>query len=308
MFKTQVEPYQFLGTTPKIEDLVEDVYELLESKQTPDNFEKLVQEFGENCKGFLRKAFQSRSTPTPTTVLRMSSIGKGKRQLWYEAYKPELAEILKGKTYLKFLYGDILEALLIVLTKMSGHEVTHEQQEVNVEGIIGHTDCNIDGVVTDIKSASPYSFTKFVKQELEEEGKDPFGYHLQISGYSVALDNDKTAFLAINKVTGDLCVSPITPLPKSEVIAHIKDLKEVLKNTENPPEEKCYQPVQEPNGNEYLSVNCSYCPFKEICWAESNEGKGLRVFTYYNGPKFFTKIVKEPRVQEKSKFEKIEKE
>ena len=41
--------------------------------------------------------------------------------------------------------GDILEALLILLTDLSGHEVTEQQKEVEIDGVKGHKDCRIDG-------------------------------------------------------------------------------------------------------------------------------------------------------------------
>ena len=39
--------------------------------------------------------------------------------------------------------------------------MTHEQAEAEVQGIKGSMDCKIDGVVTDVKSASTFGFKKF---------------------------------------------------------------------------------------------------------------------------------------------------
>ena len=62
---------------------------------------------------------------------------------------------------IKFLYGHILEELIILFSVLAGHEVTEAQKEVHVEGIKGHQDCKIDGVLVDCKSASLRGFDKF---------------------------------------------------------------------------------------------------------------------------------------------------
>ena len=41
-------------------------------------------------------------------------------------------------TYVKFMYGHLIEEMLLFLTKLSGHEVTDEQKQCEVAGIKGH--------------------------------------------------------------------------------------------------------------------------------------------------------------------------
>ena len=41
-----------------------------------------------------------------------------------------------------------------MLASISGHKVTQQQKQVEVEGVKGHQDCFIDGVLVDCKSAS----------------------------------------------------------------------------------------------------------------------------------------------------------
>ena len=55
---------------------------------------------------------------------------------------------------------------------------------MEVEGVTGHQDCIIDGVVVDCKSASGVGFDKFKHNKLAED--DPFGYVAQISAYAEA--------------------------------------------------------------------------------------------------------------------------
>jgi len=72
--------------------------------------------------------------------LRMSNIGRPLRQLWYESKNTSDPHVVSGSTQIKFLYGHILEEIVLMLVRMAGHEVTSEQKEVNVSGITGHMD------------------------------------------------------------------------------------------------------------------------------------------------------------------------
>jgi hypothetical protein len=158
---------------------------------------------GELFKDLLRTRLKKRPVKRGTEVLRFSSLGKKDRQLWYAANKPEAAEELPAKTLFKFLYGDVIEFLLLFLAKEAGHEVTHEQHEVEADGVLGHTDACIDGIPTDCKSASPYSFEKFKDGSFVFD--DPFGYIPQLSGYAHALDHtDRAGFLVADKVHGGI--------------------------------------------------------------------------------------------------------
>ena len=131
--------------------------------------------------------------------LRMSILGRPIRQLWYDKHKPIKKEKANPSLQLKFLYGHLLEHLVLFLTDLAGHKVTDQQKKVSVDGIVGHMDSKIDGEVVDVKTASSYSFKKFEQGTLAED--DPFGYIAQLTGYE---ENEKTnngAFLSINKST-----------------------------------------------------------------------------------------------------------
>ena len=130
----------------------------------------------------------------------MSSIGAGDRKLWYlHNLPPESQEILSGPTHIKFLYGHLLEELLLLLVKEAGHTVEGEQDTLEIEGVQGHRDSVIDGVTVDVKTASKWGFKKFQEATLFTD--DPFGYIAQISAYMEAGKTDG-AFLAINKESG----------------------------------------------------------------------------------------------------------
>lgn len=226
----------------------------------------------------------------------MSNIGKGARQLWYQKrFPPE--EKLQGHTLLKFIIGDITETLLLFLARLGGHVVTGLQAEVEVGGIKGRIDADIDGVTVDVKTASERQFPKFKDKE-KFQSDDPFGYVEQLAGYCKGRDTDG-AFLAFNKTTGHVAYLPFSKeeLSVFDVEGRIEYLKEAVES-EAPPE-RCYpdRPMGE-SGNRQLGVNCSYCDFKKRCWADANGGVGLRTFLYSNKPVFLTDVKREPKVME----------
>lgn len=283
----------------ELSTLPQDIYDLLSPDNDHEVSEENVQFAGETLKDLLRSRFKKRDERRGERVIVFSSLGKKDRQLWYKANKPEVAEKMHGRQILKFLYGDLVELLLIFLAKESGHDVTHEQARVELDGVGGYTDAVIDGIPVDCKSASPYAYQKF-----ENGGflfDDPFGYIKQISGYAHVLDNkdNGAAFFVADKVAGDLCIATVDPMTieMNPPGPRIAQLKKVVAQPEPPA--RCYDPVPEgKSGNMKLPVGCSYCEFREECHKDANNGQGLRKFYYSRGPVWLTKVVKEPKVSE----------
>ena len=119
----------------------------------------------------------------------------------------------------------------------------------------------------------------------------------QLAGYEAAEGTTDGGFLAINKESGELALLIPGDLSKPNVKTRIKDLKNAL-SLATPPD-KCYNEIPEgKKGNMRLPAGSTYCPFKHECWADANDGAGLRSFIYANGIKHFTKVVSEPRVEE----------
>lgn len=273
----------------------DDIYALFDPERDHEVSEENLESFAEAVKDLIRKRLRKSS---PGDVLRFSSLGRPDRQLWYMANSAEEREKLGGKTSLKFLYGDIIEQMLLLLVKEAGHEVTREQEELEVDGVKGHIDAVIDGVTVDVKSASPTAYTKFSKGNLFED--DPFGYIGQISSYaSIVTPETGGAFLAFDKVHGSICILNIGPSITNafNVEGRIDHLKEVLQSEKIP--KRCYSDVEDgKSGNRKLATQCSYCQFKQECWSDANEGKGLRTFLYSSGPRFLTVTAKTPEVPE----------
>jgi len=280
-----------------IDTLVKDIYDLfdplvevkLDEKEVDAHLDSFTESLKETLKNFLNEV------PMKRRNLRLSAIGKPARQLWYDKNSKEEPKPLEPNTRVKFLYGHMLEDLLILLSRLSGHTVTDLQKQVHVNGIKGHQDCMIDGVLVDCKSASGRSFEKFAKNNLHKD--DPFGYIAQISAYAEGNNVDEAAFLAIDKQNGSICLTPVHSLEMINAKERIDYLKGAM-DKDTPPD-KCYSTMPDgASGNHKLSYGCFYCEHKRTCWSDANEGKGLRVFNYANGYRYLTKVSKEPNVEE----------
>ena len=287
-----------MSTNKTTDTVVQDIYALMESKDADPSVDVEVEidKFGESVKALMRTEF-GRKKREDNRKLRLSNIGRTDRYLWNHFNGTE-GEELQPHTYVKFMYGHLIEEMLLFLTRMAGHSVTDEQKVCNVEGIVGHMDCKIDGVVTDVKSASSFGFKKFKDGTLAYD--DPFGYIDQIKAYAHSEGQTEFGWLAMDKANGHLTYlkydltdteAPVYEALKGDIVDRVKHVKKLVEQPE--PAEWCYQPIPDgKSGNSKLSTGCSYCQFKDHCYPN------LRVFAYSYGPKYLVDVVKEPKVQE----------
>jgi len=281
----------------QLNTLVPDIYSHLEklSDGTPL---PLTEEDIDNTLVGMREALMSWATPRERDsnfTVRMSNVGKPARQLWYEKRDPQGRGGIDGATQIKFLYGHLLEEIVLMLVRMAGHKVTDEQKEVVVDGIVGHMDCKINGEVVDVKTASRFAFNKFRDGRLSQD--DPFGYLGQLAGYEAAEGTDNGGFLVLNKESGELCMYVPDDLDKPNIKASISNLLPALE-LDTPPE-LCYNPIPDgKKGNMKLAKGCNWCKYKHDCYKDSNDGQGLRTFKYSNGFTYLTEVVVEPKVEE----------
>lgn len=279
--------------------LVKDIYHMIDTKEIADgvDVDSVIEAFGENVKDILRNNITD--VPFDRRKLRMSNIGKKDRQLWY-SYNGYEGEELQPSTRIKFLYGHLIEEMILALTKLSGHEVTAEQKQVEVDGIKGSMDCKIDGVLTDVKSASPFGFKKFKDGSLIND--DPFGYIDQIKGYAAAENTTDVGWLVMDKTNGHLTYLQYDMADESQwywsklnffsIQERIANIKAAVKSPKPP--KRCYEPIPDgKSGNMKLAIGCSYCSYKQECW----KGK-IRTFLYSTGPKFLVEVAREPKVVE----------
>ncbi len=277
-----------------IDTLVEDMLAVVDGAGGWDSY--ISAKFGNQ----LNETMLQRMDPKPRKegTLRMSSIGQPcERRLWYQTNTPKEGEPLRPQTKLKFLYGDILEELLLCLAEAAGHRVQGQQDELEIEGIKGHRDAVIDGVTVDVKSASPYSFKKF-QEGLNPDG-DAFGYLTQLSAYVVAAkddpivtEKDMGAFLVIDKTNGGICLDVHKVQGGEPGVVNLFRRRKELVDIDTPPDRGFPYVPEGKSGNLKLGVNCSYCEFKHDCHT------GLRTFLSSRGPLYLSRVRREPRMTE----------
>ena len=283
-----------MSHSKSITTLVEDIKGVLSAPSSIELSEETkveyVDQFLDNLERTIHDKLINRKDKQGT--LRMSNFGQPDRKLWYTVNTPKDAEDMSPEAYLKFLYGDVIEELILLLAKLAGHEVTGEQDELDLDGLKGHRDALIDGELVDVKSASTFAFKKFERNGLRDD--DAFGYLDQIGLYKATshdvVGSDVGHFLAVDKQLGKITLDTYGDLP--EVGHYRKELerkRSVLASDTVPP--RCH--FDEPDGksgNRKLGIECSYCPFKRVCW------KGLQAYAYSSGPRFLTVVKKEPDV------------
>lgn len=277
--------------------LVDDIYKLMATKEPASgvDLEAEIEHFGESMKELMRKEFKPEKRDSRN--LRLSAIGKPDRQLWSAAQGMD-QEKLKPHTYIKFMYGHMIEEMLLLFTRLSGHTVTDEQKVCEVEGVKGHMDARVDGRLIDVKSTSSYGFKKFKDGTLAFD--DPFGYIAQIKAYAHSEGDTKYGWLAIDKQNGTLTYleydeedtkADVYDFINYDIAERVRNVKKIVEQPRPP--SLCYSPVADgKSGNEKLATGCSYCGFKNHCYPE------LRTFLYSTGPRFLTKVVNPPKVIE----------
>lgn len=273
----------------KIETLVPDILSLFATDRLPIS-EPSVSDFADKLsKKIATRVTEERARPT----LRLSNLGsRCNRQLWYKINRSEQAEALRPEVRVKFLFGDILEEMLLFLAREAGHDVQGEQDELNLNGVIGHRDAVIDGVVVDVKSASSRSFEKFAAGLGPD--MDDFGYLTQLDTYLHASDDvadtSRGAFFVIDKQLGKICLDFHN---KSKVdYKSVVERKQAMMAKSEPPPRAFQAEPDGKSGNMKLPTACSYCAFKKTCWP------GVRTFAYANGPRYLTQVKKTPDVPE----------
>jgi len=273
-----------------IDTLVDDIYNLF---TTPVEFaQSNVEIFGQKLAIHIaHRISEERGRPT----LRLSNIGKPcERELWYSINTPEWAEPLPPQARMKFLFGDILEELLLFLAKEAGHKVEGQQDEIEINGVKGHRDAIIDGRVVDVKSASSISYKKFAEHKLPDD--DPFGYMAQLGAYvsgsrddPKVVEKDIGSFLVIDKTLGHVTLDTYA-VPEVDYGLVVAQKRALL---DGPVPPRPYEDEPEgKSGNRGLGTKCSYCSFKHKCWPN------LRTFIYANGPTFLTHVERLPKVPE----------
>ena len=243
--------------------------------------EPLIEKFGEDCKAAIRKQLSSRGGYR----LRMSGIGRPLCQQQLE--KKGMTQDVAYNDVMRFLMGDLVEAVALFVMKGAGINVVSEQKECGLtiadQDIKGTLDVvlNIDGEekVWDVKSTSPWSFeNKFSGRGGYEAIKedDPFGYIMQGHLYA---ESDKKPFggwIAINKSSGEWDFVEAPENQDADRKEYLKEANRIVKAIVTDAKFKIpFEAVPETDirggqkidtGNKLMPKTCTFCSFKEHCW------------------------------------------
>lgn len=269
--------------------------------------EPLIEQFGEDCKAAMRKQFSSRDDYR----IRMSGVGRPLCQQQLE--KKGMKQDVGYNDIMRFLLGDLVEAVAIMVMKSVGVNIVDEQRKCTVklagQDINGTLDVilDIDGEekVWDIKSASPWSFAnKFSGRggydAIKED--DPFGYIMQGHLYGEAEGKPFGGWIVIDKSSGEWDFVEAPQDQSKDRETYLKDAHDrVDKLVNDAPFKVPFESVPETytvkgqkieTGNRLLPKVCSFCSFKEHCWKNVEYAPKVTSRAKFKPNAWYTKIVK----------------
>jgi hypothetical protein len=282
-----------------IHTLIPDIQKLVTRKDGWFD-EQLARSLSEDISSRLSRSFNGDAR---RPALRLSQMGnRCPKALWLSIHHPELAQALPPWAEVKFSFGHILEAEAVAFCKAAGHKVEGEQHEVVLDGVKGHLDAIVDGVVVDFKSCSQRNFEKLKKGTLRSQ--DDFGYLDQLDGYVVATlqdprvtVKDRGYIFGIDKTLGHMVLYEHIIRPDN-IRERIRKYKEIVART-SPPSCECQTRPRGESGNIELGTVASYNVFKYQCFP------GLRTFLYASGPVYLTHVARKPDVIEINQYGKV---
>ena len=251
------------------------------SKKGVDLDPVLLEEFKQSCENSIIRQFASKEEQWRP---RMSSLGRPLCQQKMERDGKE--KTVEYNSIIRFIFGDLVEAIAILILKSAGVNVEDEQKKVDLKlgdnKVSGTLDLIVDGKVWDIKSASPYAFEhKFGDmggyKKIKED--DAFGYIAQGFLYSESVDKEFGGWIVINKASGEwvVCEAPtIQDVDRKEALVLAKNNLKALVNGEK--FKRCFSDTAETykdenkkekkTGNRLLPSICGFCDFKKTCWPD----------------------------------------
>ena len=246
--------------------------------------EELIEEFGQLCMDSLRKQF----TPNKKEFkIRVSQIGKNIRHQQCELLECEKDEEEDYNTIIKFLYGDVAEAILVVLLKASGTEIQElsKKTKLDIAGITieGELDVKINDKIYDIKSASSFAYdNKFSRGFDYVDQVDEFGYVTQLYLYAESENCGVGGWIVMNKVNGEIQVVEPPMADNRYKVKHLqlaesniktllatKSLDDVKKDLPSEPELF----YKKPTGRRVLPSSYRWFPYKKILWGDKVQYK-----------------------------------
>ena len=240
----------------------------------------LIEQFGEDCKDSLRKQLSDRGN----FRIRMSGLGRPLCQQKME--KRGHTQEMGYNDIMRFLMGDLVEAVAVFVLKAAGVNVVDTQRQCNLnlsgEDVKGTLDIILDDgeqKVWDIKSTSPWSYeNKFSGRGgydvIKED--DPFGYIMQGYLYSEAQGMPFGGWIAINKSTGEWDFVEAPDDQEEDRKAYLEEANKRVESLNKDDKFKIpFEATDESytvkgekifTGNKLMPKTCTFCSFKQDCW------------------------------------------
>ena len=249
--------------------IADKILELLGEDKDIIPIDSVLEEFqNEILHGVTRQVFEKRvSRPT----LRLSSLGKCIKQQAFNVLdypkKP-----LNARAKMTFLFGDVVEAIVVALAKSSGVNLHSEQKEVDFYGVKGH----IDGIIDDdtlfeCKSMSPFGYDRFIRNGIDNQG----GYISQCQAYMHGLGLKQACLVVVNKATGHIAEQIIKPNQSyiDNLISNIDTISSLREGNITLDQLPRIDTIEETyykkkTGNLKLDWRCSYCDYIDYCWKD----------------------------------------
>ena len=222
--------------------------------------------------------------------IRMSGLGRPLCQQLLD--RSGLVEEMDYNALFRFLFGDLVESVAVLIMEQAGVEIVEKQKAVslNIAGqtvngtldLILRDEMGIDKV-WDVKSASEWAFKfKYTGyggyDKIKED--DPFGYIMQGHLYGEATGLPFGGWIVINKSSGEVAMVEAPDWQDEDRKIYMADAEQRVKRLIDPDpdfvkpfksEFETYKVKSEVirTGNKTLPKICSMCGYRSHCWSKS---------------------------------------
>lgn len=238
--------------------------------------EELLVRFSEETTTAIKKHFEREDKKPKDFTLYMGNVGRPSCILQMEKKWGR-----GSNDNHRFLYGNIVESIVLFLIRASGIKILSEQESVKLKVadkvISGRLDIILDlgngPEVYDIKSASDYSFKSKLTSTFESFVKeDVFGYTIQLLAYAKAKGIHAGGLIFCNKNNGELHVLEFPKDQKELKEWAVKTIERNLNTVNNDkPFKRSFTDLPEifnkkETGSRILPYVCTQCDYNMKCW------------------------------------------
>ena len=245
-----------------------------------------IMDFANECRDAIDKQINSRRE----FRIRMSGLGRPICQQILEREKH--VEDMDYNAFFRFLFGDIVESVLVLIMEQADVEIVEKQKAVSLDiagqKILGTLDLILKdemGVdkVWDVKSASEWAFkfkyTGYGGYEKIKED-DPFGYIMQGHLYGEATGLPFGGWIVVNKSSGQVAIVEAPDWQDEDRKLYMADAEKRVKRLLDP-DPKFVKPFKSEfetykvkgeeirTGNKVLPKICGMCGHRSHCWSKS---------------------------------------